>query len=82
MTTELLQKKTARYLSGDAKQGEAAQIDSWLTSIIENKHSFSSEDERKSIENEITGLVHAYAVSSQELVPKPAASSWWEKIGL
>lgn len=81
MTTELLQKKTARYLSGDAKKAEAAQIDTWLTSIS-SQQSFLSDDERKLIETEITGLVHAYAVSSQELVPKPAVTSWWEKIGL
>lgn len=81
MTTDVLQKKTARYLSGDAKKAETAQIDSWLTRITDKQLALS-EEERKLIQTEITGLVHAYAVSSQELVPKPVATSWWEKIGL
>ena len=62
MTTDVLQKKTARYLSGDAKKAETAKIDSWLTRITDKQLSLS-EEERKLIQTEITGLVNAYAVS-------------------
>lgn len=76
MTTEVLQKKTSRYLCGQSVPAEQRQIQTWL-SCIADKIEVSGE-ERAMIENEITGQVQAYVASTLLLYPKPEA--WWKKV--
>ena len=74
MTTEVLRKKTGRYLSGVSEPAEKRQIQSWLSCTNDHKTIVSAE-ERASIENEITGQVQAYAVSTL-FHPKQEYSIW------
>lgn len=76
MTTEVLKKKTARYLCGQSEPAEKDQIQTWL-SCTDDKKTALSKEEREWIENEIIGQVNAYVTSSLFVVkPEP----WWKKI--
>jgi hypothetical protein len=70
MTTEIFKKKTDGYLRGQSVQEEMMRIQNRQTSI--------AAEERTIIENEIAGLVLAFAISSLD-IPKPEPS-WWKKI--
>ena len=75
MTTEVLKKKTTRYLQGRAMPAEARQIQTWL-SVPGKSNSYSTE-EVAAIENEI--LVEIQAYTAYPLFhPKPA-SPWWKR---
>jgi hypothetical protein len=76
MTTEVLRKKTGRYLCGEAVPAETKQIQNWL-SVTSNKQTEVSAEEREMIENEIVGQVQAYVASSMFI---PKAEPWWKKI--
>jgi ABC-type enterochelin transport system substrate-binding protein len=76
MTTEILKKKTGRYLCGQSVRAETMQIQNWL-SCIDNKQAVVSAEERTKIENEIAGSVQAY-VTSTLFILKP--ESWWKKM--
>ncbi|MBC7949723.1 MAG: hypothetical protein H7Y42_17695 [Chitinophagaceae bacterium] len=76
MTTEVLRKKTGRYLCGESVPAEKKQIQNWLSCTGEKDNSISPE-ERAMIENEIVGQVQAYVASSLFI---PKAEPWWKKI--
>jgi len=76
MTTEVLRKKTGRYLCGQSVPSETRQIQNWLSCTSDKKAEVSAE-EREIIENEIIAQINAYVVSSQ-FVPKQ--EPWWKKI--
>ena len=75
MTTEVLREKTGRYLCGQSVPAEKKQIQNWLSCTGDKTE--VSEEERKTIEEEIVAQVKAYAVSS---VFQPKEESWWKKI--
>ena len=76
MTTEILKKKTARYLCGESVPAETKQIQSWL-SCTDKKQEVVATEDRAEIENEIVGQVQAYVISSMFVAePEP----WWKKI--
>jgi hypothetical protein len=77
MTSDVLKKKTARYLCGESHPAEKDQIQTWLSCTGDKKIN-TSPGERTVIENEIVAQVNAYVVSSQ-LVPAKSVS-WWRKI--
>jgi hypothetical protein len=76
MTTDILKKKTGRYLSGQSMRSERNQIQNWLSSTSDKKISVSAE-ERTIIENLIVAEVKAY-IEYTRLEPTPAP--WWKKI--
>ncbi len=76
MTTEVLKKKTARYLCGQSEAAEKDQIQTWLSCTGEKKTT-PSREERAWIENEIVGQVNAYVTSSLFVVK---SEPWWKKI--
>lgn len=76
MTTELLRKKTGRYLCGMSMPAEKRQIQMWLSCPADNRPSVSLE-QREAIENEIVSQVQAYVISTLSY-PKP--EPWWKKI--
>jgi hypothetical protein len=76
MTTEVLKKKTGRYLCGLSVPSETRQIQNWL-SCTGDKKTYPSSAERTMIENEIVAGVRAYIVYTK-LEPEPAP--WWKKI--
>jgi hypothetical protein len=76
MTTELLRKKTGRYLCGLSVPAEKRQIQNWLSCTDDNKPNASTE-EKERIENEIVTQVQAYVVSTLD---EPKSGSWWRKI--
>ena len=76
MTTEILKKKTGRYLSGQSVRTETMQIQNWL-SCTSKKQVIVSIEERAKIENEIVGSVQAYAAST---LIDSKQESWWRKI--
>jgi hypothetical protein len=76
MTTEILRKKTGRYLSGQSMPAESKQIQNWL-SCTDNKKEEANAEERAIIENEIVTLVQAYVASS---LFQPKQEPWWKKI--
>jgi hypothetical protein len=77
MTTEVLRKKTGRYICGLSAPSEKRQIQNWLSCTGDNKAIVSAE-EREMIENEIVAQVQAYVVSTLFIPPKK--ESWWNKI--
>jgi hypothetical protein len=77
MTTELLRKKTGRYLCGQSVPSERKQIQSWLSCTPDIKNEVS-EEERELIENEIVAQVKAY-VACTSFEPAKTAP-WWKKI--
>jgi len=76
MTTELLRKKTGRYLTGLSAPAEKRQIQTWLSVTGENKPVLSL-TEREIIEFEIVTQIQAY-VDSTIFLPKKEL--WWKKI--
>ncbi|MDP4264036.1 MAG: hypothetical protein Q8941_16020 [Bacteroidota bacterium] len=76
MTTDILKKKTARYLRGQSVPAERKQIQNWLSCTGDRKMSVSTE-ERTIIENLIVAEVKAY-IDYTKLEPEPAP--WWKKI--
>lgn len=77
MTTEVLKKKTARYLCGEAAPAERDQIQAWLSCTSDEKTGIR-EEERELIEKEIVNQVSAYLTSSLFFVH--AQKPWWKKI--
>ena len=76
MTTELLRKKTGRYLCGMSMPAEKRQIQTWLSCITDDKPPVKQE-EREAIENEIVSQVQAYVIST---LPDTKQEHWWKKI--
>jgi hypothetical protein len=76
MTTEVLRKKTGRYICGLSVPAEKRQIQTWLSCTSDNKAPVSAE-ERETIENEIVAQVQAYALCSMF---HPKQEPWWRKI--
>ena len=76
MTTEVLHKKTHRYLCGAAMPAETKQIQNWL-SCIDDKEVNLSGKEKERIENEILAEVQAYTAYP---LFYPKAEPWWKKI--
>jgi hypothetical protein len=76
MTTDILKKKTGRYLSGQSVPSERNQMQNWLSCTGEKKINVSAE-ERTIIENLIVAEVKAY-IDYTKLEPEPAP--WWKKI--
>ncbi len=76
MTTEVLRKKTARYLSGIAVPSESRQIQTWL-SCTSDKAELPANDRQK-IEDDIVAQVMAYVESTQVYLSK--SETWWRKI--
>ena len=76
MTTELLRKKTGRYLCGMSMPAEKRQIQNWLSCTPDKRFPVSLE-ERELIENEIVSQVQAYVVST---LPDQKQEHWWNKI--
>jgi hypothetical protein len=76
MTTEVLQKKTSRYLCGESMPAETRQIQNWLSCTTDNKDKVSSE-EKAIIEKEIVAEIQAY-VTWTLADPKP--EPWWKKV--
>ena len=76
MTTELLRKKTGRYLCGMSMPAEKRQIQTWLSCTTDNRLPVSLE-EREEIETEIVSQVQAYVVST---LPDTKQEHWWKKI--
>ena len=76
MTTEVLRKKTGRYLCGLSVPSERRQIQNWLSCTGDHKSNVSPV-EREMIEDQIVTQVQAYVVSTMyEPTPQP----WWRKI--
>jgi hypothetical protein len=75
MTTEVLEKKTNRYLQDEATPAETRQIQNWLSCTPTEKE-IGSEEERVTLENEILAEVQAYTAYPL-FYPKPAP--WWKK---
>ncbi len=76
MTTEVLKKKTGRYLCGLSVPAEKKQIQNWLSCTGDKKITLT-DAERIMIENEIIGGVKAY-IDYTKLEPAP--QPWWKKI--
>jgi hypothetical protein len=76
MTTEILQKKTGRYLRGQSLPAETKQIQSWLSCTTDKKAGISA-DEKERIENEIVASIQAYVTWS---IVEPKSGSLWKKI--
>ncbi len=76
MTTDVLRKKTTRYLQGRAMPAESKQIQAWLSSISENKKTLSLE-EKAMVEAEILEEIQAYTAYPL-FFPRP--EPWWQKL--
>lgn len=76
MTTEVLQKKTRRYLAGMSAPAETRQIQNWL-SCTPGKNNGITAGEKEMIENDIVACVKAYA---DYTVLSPKNEPWWKKI--
>ncbi|HEX2628895.1 MAG TPA: hypothetical protein VHM26_07785 [Chitinophagaceae bacterium] len=74
MTTEVLEKKTSRYLQDESTPAETRQIQNWLSCTADKEQ--STEEERASVENEILAAVQAYTAYPL-FYPKP--EPWWKK---
>jgi hypothetical protein len=75
MQTEVLAKKTSRYLLGEAMPAETRQIQTWLSCT--NSAKDLPDEERALIENEILKEIQAYTAYPL-FHPKP--EPWWKKI--
>jgi hypothetical protein len=75
MTTEVLKKKTGRYLCGLSVPSEARQIQTWLSCTAEKKVNHSTK-EKEMIENQIVGEIKAY-ITWSSIEPQP--DTWWKK---
>jgi hypothetical protein len=76
MTTEVLKKKTTRYLQGSAQPAEMRQIQNWLSCTDQNKAAMN-EEEKAILESEILAEIQAYTAYPL-FHPKP--QPWWKKI--
>jgi len=76
MTTEVLRKKTGRYITGLSMPAEKKQIQNWLSCTGDNKAAVSAV-EREMIENEIVAQVSAYVACT---LFHPKREPWWKKI--
>ena len=76
MTTEVLRKKTGRYLSGLSMPAEKRQIQNWLSCTDDHKPIVPTA-ERETVEDEIVAQVMAYVESSMFF---PKQEPWWRKI--
>ena len=76
MTTEVLKKKTTRYLQGNAKPAEMRQIQNWLSCTEQNKAAMT-EEEKAILESEILAEIQAYTAYPL-FHPKP--QPWWKKV--
>lgn len=77
MTTEILKRKTSRYLRGQSVPAERNQIQNWL-SCTGGMQTKVSGEERTVIENLIVAEVKAYIEYTR--VEQPVPASWWKKI--
>ena len=75
MTTDVLKKKTTRYLQGRAMPAEARQIQTWL-SCTDNNIKAVDASEREVIEAEILAEIQAHTAYPL-FFPKP--EPWWQK---
>lgn len=75
MTTEVLKKKTTRYLQGRAMPAETRQIQNWL-SVTGDAKTEVNEEEKAAIEDEILAEIQAYTAYPL-FYPKP--EPWWKK---
>jgi hypothetical protein len=73
MTTEVLNKKTARYLEDKAMPAEKKQIQNWLSCTANAK---LTEEEKAIIEDQILAEIQAYTAYPL-FHPKP--DPWWRK---
>jgi hypothetical protein len=76
MTTDILKKKTGRYLKGLSVPAEKKQIQNWL-SCTEDRRLQVSPEERTEIENLIVAEVKAYIEYTRL---EPEVAPWWKKI--
>ena len=76
MTTEVLKKKTTRYLQGRAMPAEARQIQTWLSCTDMGKKPMEEKD-RQVIEAEILAEIQAYTAYPLFF---PKEQPWWQKI--
>ncbi len=76
MTSEILKKKTERYLQGRSFPAETRQIQTWLSCTGNNPDDLSA-DEKNRIEDEILAEIQAHTAYPL-FHPKPAP--WWKKI--
>lgn len=75
MTTEVLKKKTTRYLQGRALPAETRQIQTWLSCT--DKKVEEKEETKAVIEAEILAEIRAYTAYPL-FFPKP--EPWWKKM--
>ena len=75
MTTEVLKKKTTRYLQGSAMPAETRQIQNWLSVTDDSKTEIDPE-EKAAVETEILAEIQAYTAYPL-FYPKP--EPWWKK---
>lgn len=75
MTTEVLKKKTTRYLQGRAMPAETRQIQNWLSVTDDSKEEVNPE-EKAAVETEILAEIQAYTAYPL-FYPKP--EPWWKK---
>jgi len=76
MTTEVLKKKTTRYLQGRAMPAETRQIQTWL-SCTESSKTEVKEEEKLAVESEVLAEIQAYTAYPL-FYPRP--EPWWKKI--
>lgn len=76
MTTEVLKKKTGRYLCGLSVPSERRQIQTWLSCTMDKK-AVHSPKEKEMIEDQIVIEIKAY-ITWSTFAPKP--EPWWKKI--
>jgi hypothetical protein len=76
MTTDVLKKKTTRYLQGRAMPAETRQIQTWL-SCVDAPKTATGEEEKSRIEAEILAEIQAFT-AYQLFFPK--SEPLWKKI--
>ena len=77
MTSEVLKKKTTRYLQGRSMPAETRQIQNWL-SCLEDVKPGAGEEEKAIIEAEILAEIQAY--TAYPLFFPRKTQPWWKKI--
>jgi hypothetical protein len=76
MTTEVLKKKTTRYLQGRAMPAETRQIQTWLSCTDQNKAALTAE-EKAMLESEILAEIQAYTAYP---LFHPRPEPWWKRV--
>jgi hypothetical protein len=76
MTTEVLYKKTSRYLKGQSFPAETRQIQNWLSCTGEQGGTISPE-KKAEIEMEILADIQAHTAYP---LFYPKVEAWWKKI--